>query len=424
MKLNKPFLIFLILFVESASITAQNKSSINRKDLCMNKLLIMLTFSIILLLSVLSPSFSRPISNKPVQLPNAPDRKKLEAVLDKFFAEQMAKYQIPGAVFVLVKDGKIFFKKGYGYADIGKKKPVDPDKTLFRAYSVSKSFTATAVMQLVEQGKLKLDEDVNKYLKRFQIKDKFDKPVTLADLLTHRGGFTDGDVQRQLAQGEYRILDLGEYLKKYLPARLRPPGTFEYSNFGAALAGFVVEEVSGEPFAKYVENHILKPLDMRRSTFLLPSQLSPDKASDFAASYTVENGVRRRMRDEENDFSTAPAANLLTTGSDIANFMIAHQQNGRDKNARILSEGSAKKMHEPWLYDAALSKDFGYGFFWRTDRERRVMFHAGGFNVGPVSLLNIIPENNAGWFLSFTHGGDDQKRGMRNALGPIVDPFF
>lgn len=256
-------------------------------------------------------SQSNAVKNSASRSRKAIDRKELESFLDKLFAEEMAKYKVPGAVFVLVQDGEVFFAKGYGFADLEKKRRVDPDKTLFRAYSFSKSFTATAVMQLVEQGKLKLDEDVNKYLKRFQIKDKFAEPVTLADLLTHRAGFTDTDVRTQLAQGDYRILDLGEYLKKNLPARSAPPGKFQYSNFGAALAGFIVEEVSGEPFAEYIEKHIFKPLGMSRSTFLLPSQLSQESLADFALSYAIDGGVSRRMRFKEADFSPAPAANLF-----------------------------------------------------------------------------------------------------------------
>ncbi len=383
----------------------------------MNRTLITFAICIAVFLSNLTIVFSQSDATKTSlsQPQKAIDRKELESFLDKFFDEQMPKYKVPGAVFVVVKDGKVFFAKGYGYTDIENEKPARPDKTLFRAYSVSKSFTATAVMQLVERGQLKLDEDINKYLKRFKIKDNFAEPVTLADLLTHRAGFTDTNVKTQLAQGEFRVLDLGEYLKKNMPSRSRPPGKFEYSNFGAALAGLVVEEVSGEPFAEYIERNIFKPLEMRRSTFLLPSQLPSQVVSNFAASYAIENGVSRKMRLDEGDFSVAPAANLLTTGTDIAKFMIAHLQNGRYKNTRILSEASAKKMHEPWLYTNS-TKDFGYGFFWRSGRGQRVMFHAGGYQFGNVNLMQLIPEHNMGFFLSFTHGGDDEKRDMRAAL--------
>jgi len=121
------------------------------------------------------------------------------------------------------------------------------------------------------------------------------------------------------------------------------------------------------------------------------------------------------MRIDEGDFSVAPAANLLTTGSDIARFMIAHLQNGSYKNTRILSEASAKQMHEPWLSTNS-TKDFGYGFFWRAEKGQRVMFHAGGYQFGNVNLMQLISEHNAGFFLSFTHGGIEEKRDMRAAL--------
>jgi len=128
----------------------------------MNRTLITITLCLAIVLSNLTIAFSQTDAsgNSASQSEKPINRKELESLLDKLFAEQMPKYKVPGAVISIVKDGKVIFTKGYGYADIEKKKPVDPDKTLFRAYSVSKSFTATAVMQLVEQGKLKLDEDI------------------------------------------------------------------------------------------------------------------------------------------------------------------------------------------------------------------------------------------------------------------------
>lgn len=376
-------------------------------------------------LSINSIGLAQSKQNRVKESDNSIDRKDLESFLDKFFAEQMPKYKVPGAVFVLVVGGTIFLSKGFGYADLEKRKPVEPDKTLFRAYSVSKSFTATAVMQLVEQGKLKLDEDINKYLKRFQINDNFSEPVTLADLLTHHAGYTDSAVETLLASGNYRVLDLGKYLKENLPPRARPPGTFRYSNFGASLAGFIVEEVSGEPFAQYVEKHILQPLGMRHSTFLLPSQLPAKRISDFAYSYALENDASRRMGLEEGDFSVAPAANLLTTGDDMSRFMIAQLQNGKYKRTRILSDESARKMQQPWLFNNSAPKDFGYGFFWRDEADQRVMFHAGGHQSNNISVMQFIPARNAAFFLAYTHGGIEEKRDMRAAFaGQFMKRYF
>jgi CubicO group peptidase (beta-lactamase class C family) len=347
------------------------------------------------------------------------DPKELEAFLDNFFAEQMASLHVPGAVVTIVKDGKIFFTKGYGYADLEKKLPVVPDKTLFRAYSVSKTFTATAIMQLVEQGKLKLDEDVNKYLKTFQLKGDFKEPVTLANLMTHTAGFVDTDTM--LAHGDLRTRSFGENLAQNMPPRSKPLGTFRYSNYGASLGGYIVETTSGEPFAEYIERHILKPLGMRHSTFLLPRQLPPGVAANVAVGYRYEDGVYKPMTPDEGDFWTAPAANLLTTGTDIAPFMIAHLQRGRYGTTRILKEATIEEMHKPrQIGEAPL---MAYGFFPHFENNQRGMFHNGGWD-GAISQMYLLPEHNIGWFISYTFGGDRGRQLRWRLLSAMLDRYF
>jgi len=207
----------------------------------------------------------------------------------------MAKEHVPGAAVALVKDDKIFFSKGYGYADLEKKIPVVPDKTLFRVGSISKLFTTTAVLQLAEQSKLKLDDDVNKYLKRFQVKNTYPKPITIANLLTHTDGFDSGWGIGAFARRASEMTPLGDFLAKRLPPRILPPGeVFLYSDVGMNLAGYIVEEISGVPFAQYIEQNILQPLDMRRSSFVQP--LPPQLASDLAAGYKYKNGTYERRQ--------------------------------------------------------------------------------------------------------------------------------
>lgn len=387
------------------------------------------TFIVLLFLVSICPAQQKATrtSNKMkpgLQICGPTDPKELESFLQKLFAEQMTRHGVPGALFVMVKDGRIFFSKGYGYADLEKKIPVVADKTIVRAYSVSKSFTATAVMQLVESGKLRLDEDVNKYLKSFQLKGDFAQPVTLANLLTHTGGFTDTGVDTLLARGRLRTLTLGEWLAEFMPARTKPPGAeFKYSNFGASLAGYIVEIASGEPYAQYMENHILKPLEMRHSSFLYPSQLPPKLASRVAPGYTInDDGTRRKMSPEEGDFANTPAANLLTTAPDIAHFMIAHLQDGRYKSARILQASTLKKMYEPWK-SSKTPEDIGYGFFWRTGKYgQRLLFHAGGWD-GAISYMELNPKYNLGFFLWYNQG-DDIKRQMRNEWGEQYNEHY
>ena len=172
---------------------------------------------------------------------------------------------IAGAVVVVVKDGKVIFSHGYGYADLAKRTPVIPDQTMFRPGSVSKLFTWTAVMQLVQAGKINLDADVNTYID-FKIPEKFGKPITMRNLMTHTPGWEDvaGDL---ILQKSSELYPIREYLIKKMPNAIYPPGTvIAYSNYGATLAGYIVQRVSGVPFDQYVANHIFKPLRMAASS--------------------------------------------------------------------------------------------------------------------------------------------------------------
>ena len=134
----------------------------------------------------------------------------LESFLDSFLVVQMDTQHIPGLVISVVKGGDILLKKGYGFADLETKRPMSPDKTIVRIASISKVFTATAVMQLVEQGKLGLDDDVNQHLKDFQLDASFPEPVRVKHLLTHTGGFDDDYIKQALTASE--VVPLGQYL--------------------------------------------------------------------------------------------------------------------------------------------------------------------------------------------------------------------
>jgi CubicO group peptidase (beta-lactamase class C family) len=192
----------------------------------------------------------------------------LEAFLDGLVPLQIKLDDIAGATISVVKDGKLMFAKGYGYADIAAKRPVSPDNTLFRPGSIGKLFTWTAIMQLVEKGKIDLDADVNSYID-FKIPEPFGRPVTVRNLMTHTPGFEESI--KELIVERPEDLDYGRWLKTNIPRQIFPPGTVPaYSNYGASLGGYIVERVSGEPFVDYVDNHIFKPLGMTRSTYRQP----------------------------------------------------------------------------------------------------------------------------------------------------------
>jgi CubicO group peptidase (beta-lactamase class C family) len=323
------------------------------------------------------------------------DPQELEAFLDAFFAEQMEALHIPGAVFILVKDGETFFTKGYGLADLESQRPVIPDETLFRVGSVSKLFTATAIMQLVEQGRLNLDQDVNNYLDDFQLPDDYPNPVTVANLLTHTGGF-DERLTGTGVRSPSELAPLGQYLADNMPPRVMPPGdAISYSNHGYTLAGYLVEEISGMPFDQYIEENVLRPLDMNHSSFRQP--LRPELASDLAVGYVYTTDYQVMPVEYLN---IAPAGSLHATATDMAHFMIAHLQNGRYEDTRILEAETAQEMHQQQFTHHPQLAGWTYGFHEHIENGQRAIAH-GGDVTGFSSLLFLLPEQNLGFFVSF-----------------------
>ncbi len=364
------------------------------------KLLLRGVLALVLLASFTIRSFGQapPSASARVPSPKRPplgprEAKEVESFLDPLFAGEMAKWHIPGAVFVLVKGGQILFVKGYGYADLEKKSPVVPDITVFRVGSISKLFTATAVMQLAERGKLDLNRDVNAYLKLFQLDQSFPQPVTLANLLTHTGGFDDRAIGLA-ARTAADAVPLGPYLAVHLPPRVLPPGeTYSYSSFGVALAGYIVESVSGESFGDYVDENILRPLEMRHTSFLLTRL--PE--GDLASGYVYEKGATRRVPFDY--FNISPAVGLNATGTDIAHFMIAHLDDGQYGRARILEPATAQEMHRRHFSDDPRLPGRAYGFYERFTNGVRAIGHGGNIR-GFGSLLILIPEARTGFFIS------------------------
>src|SRR6478736_2742611 len=210
----------------------------------------------------------------------------VHAFLDGFVPMQLEREDIAGAVVLVVKDGAIFFAKGYGYSDVEKKTPVTVDATLFRPGSVSKLFTWTAVMQLVEQGKLDLDADVNKYLPNdFQVPPRDGKPITLRNIMTHTAGYEE-QIKNIITENP-DTPDFVTLLKRWMPNRVFDAGTTPaYSNYATSLAGYIVERVSGEPFYDYMDKHVFAPLEMNHSSFRqpLPKDLVPLMSTGYATA--------------------------------------------------------------------------------------------------------------------------------------------
>jgi CubicO group peptidase (beta-lactamase class C family) len=321
----------------------------------------------------------------------------VHAFLDGFVPMQLEREDIAGAVVLVVKDGAIFFAKGYGYSDVEKKTPVTVDATLFRPGSVSKLFTWTAVMQLVEQGKLDLDRDINEYLD-FKIPAKFGKPITLRNIMTHTPGFEE-QIKDLISEEATPVATLKQHLVTHIPERIFPPGTTPaYSNYGASLAGYIVERVSGREFNDYVNENIFKPLGMSHSTFAqpLPAELKPL----MSTGYRLGSGKPKPFEIIEE----APAGGLAATAADLARFMIAHLQNGKSGNAQILRPDTATTMHSRQFGLSPALNGMCLGFYEESRNGRRIIGH-GGDTVYFHSDLHLMVENGIGFFVSYNSAG-------------------
>lgn len=319
----------------------------------------------------------------------------VESFMDGFFGEHMEDLRIPGAVVTVVKDSTILFKKGYGFADLERNVLVDPDTTLFQVASISKLFTATAVMQVAEQGAVDLHTDVNQYLQQFKLEDAFDAPVTLAHLLTHTGGFDERNIG-YIARDAASKPTLSDYLSERMPPRTMPPGeATSYSNHGMALAGHIVEAVSGKPFEQYVADQIFAPLGMDHSSFEtpLPAVLATSLAQGYRWNGEEYAPVPLFVR------KASPAGGLSATATDMARFMIAHLNDGKVEGKHLLLPETIATMHQQQFTHHPRLPGYAYGFGEQVVNGYRMLQH-GGDNPGYGSLLFLIPEENIGMFLS------------------------
>jgi CubicO group peptidase (beta-lactamase class C family) len=315
----------------------------------------------------------------------------LEIAIDTPMWEWIDNHKGPGAVVVVVTRDAQVFAKGYGFADIQAQKPFTADATLVRPGSISKLFTGIAVMQLVDQGKLDLDRDINDYIDFAIPTPQGGVPVTLRRLLTHRAGFEEH--VKGLFSRDREPQPLGRWLAENMPRRLFPKGDVEaYSNYGVALAGYIVERVSGEPYAAYVQRHILGPLGMRHSTFQqpLPDDLAP----------LMAKGYRQSDKPPWAFFETtaaAPAGALSATADDMGRFIRALINGGELDGVRILSKARLDEMMAP--AHATPAGYLGLAFFGTKVAGHDAVGHEGA-TMTFFSHLTIFPKQGIGVLVS------------------------
>ena len=340
----------------------------------------------------------------------------VNAWLDGKLPDALKNGDIPGAVVTVVKDGQVVTTRGYGWSDTGasggQPVAVDPQKSLFRVASISKIPTSIAVMQLVEQGKVDLDADISAYLD-FEIERRFDEPLTLRHLLTHSAGFEEHGSLTPTT-------DLEAYVKNDPPAQVFAPGTTPgYANYGMALAGYIVQRVSGQPFETYVREHVLEPAGMTSSTYEQPL---PKGMADLLGPGYTSTGEEVPF-DLMGDF---PAGSLTVSAPDFAAFMNAQLS----RSPKLLREETWEQMWSPGLGEERLGNrakagEMGLGYFELTRNGRRIVEHGGDLTSGWHSKFELYPEEKTGIFISYNGNGSDFSNSLREDLAQgFADRYF
>nr|WP_230396910.1 MULTISPECIES: serine hydrolase [Bacillus cereus group] len=322
--------------------------------------------------------------------------KDVEAFTNKVIPEKMKKENAAGVALVVVKDNQILFQKGFGFSDKEKNTPIDPKKTVFRLASISKVFTASAVMQLVEQGKIDLNKDIVNYMGGLKYQNNMGEPVTMGHLLTHTTGFDYVDPRPEdihYQENDYTMLK--DYVEDNMPTVVRKPGdTYTYDNFASMLQGYIVQNLTNTPFYKYMAKNIFYPLEMHNSSFVMTNFIKEKLATGYDAKGNAIPFYQTRPTD-------MPQGSMFSTGSDVANFMIAQLNDGKFKNNQILQKETVEDMQKTKfaLHPKYPNMTYGFEFFSPQSHNGQYVFGKGGNIPGFSSLMWLIPEHKIGVFV-------------------------
>jgi CubicO group peptidase (beta-lactamase class C family) len=328
----------------------------------------------------------------------------------------LREHGIPGLVVAVVQGGRTVFARGYGHADVASARAVDPEQTLFRIGSVSKTFVWTSVMLLVERGQIDLDADVNRYLKSLRVADAFDAPVSVRQLMHHRGGFEDSFRLYAVRDDDRRTL--AELLAAHQPARVHAPGTrTSYSNWGAALAAQLVADVAGEPYGAFLERELLQPLGMRSTVIVAPAAMDEATRARLAQGYATEHGALEAMDDMQLG-AYWPAGGIASTATDMARWARFHLAGGELDGQRLLSADTHARMWTRGYADRPTAADLAHGFQDRPYRGLRVLGH-GGATATFFTNLVLVPELGLGIFVS--QSGTQSRLPVNQLPDQIID---
>jgi CubicO group peptidase (beta-lactamase class C family) len=337
----------------------------------------------------------------------------LEVFFNPLVTAELEQHRATGIAIAVVRDGQVLFARGYGYMDASRRRPIDGRTTPFRVGSISKTFTAAAVMQLVEAGKLRLDEDIGAYLGDYRGRSDFGRAVTLEHLLSHTSGLDERNLASRVSTSDDRLLPWREYNALVLPRRLFPPAALvRYSNHNATLAGYIVEAASSAPFTRFIRSGLFEPLRMSHSSFARPHQIE----ESIPTGHIVEASGLRALAG--TGMGPDPAASLAASAEDIAHFMIAMTSDGQFEGHRVLTPASIAAM-ERVHFESNTNPASGLGL-WHVDLNGVDGWEHDGEQPGFVSAMLLVPSVRLGFFASANSSSGFAVR----LQSPFIDRYF
>lgn len=358
---------------------------------------------IILILTVLLSGYSI-MPPQTVAAQGQIDGPEFEAFFDEFLTSALAEHHIPGAAIVVVQGSEIVFAKGYGYANLENNTPVDPETTIFRWASVSKLFPIVGVLQLVDQEMMDLDADINQYLRNWQVPNDFSTPVQVRDLLQHTDGFAPKDLAAHSLDVD-SLQPLGSLLSKEMKSPLYEPGSqIIYGGFGTALAGHLLEQVTGNSFEDHIAKSFFEPLEMRHSTFhqVLPQEFEENLAPIYIYVDDTDSFIPAPFL----YMTTSPSGGLSATPLDMAHFVIALLNDGRYEDVQILSPTSTQAMLETQIAPYPDFPGVTFGFLEHFSNYQRGLIRDGS-GLRTRAQVYLLPEHHLGYIYVQNTSGDE-----------------
>ena len=327
--------------------------------------------------------------------PDLDNTQLMEAYLSGSIEAELNVDNIPGATLAVVHKGEVKILKGYGYADISNKKKVDPNMTLFRLASISKLFTWTGIMQLYEDGKLDLEDDISKYLSDLNIPDNFPKKITIKHLMAHCPGFED-EISGLFSKTPDAMIPLAEILQSKIPSRVRLPGVHSsYTNHGTGMAGHIIENITGKEYTDYIKTEILQPLGMTQGTFHQP--IPPNLEKYNSKGYRYINGEQLEQGFEY--VPLYPAGGASFSASSMAKFMMMFLNHGKCGDAVILDSATYELMSSPAHQHHPAVNPMRHGFQDMSQNGQTIFGH-GGDLFYHHAILALLPDHDLGIFVA------------------------